>query len=71
MSINEKTAVKFWLHDALKSNGLTAIDITVAERLARSGKPLLVVFVQDTKQQLEGAERLIETCDKLDIHTAL
>ena len=62
--LTELASVKSWLKEALADNDLDVLDLPAVEKFARSGKPLLAVFVNDAMQRLEREEDLMDACQR-------
>ena len=69
--LTELAQIKTWLKDELENNNLDVLELTAMEKYAKTGKPLLAVFVEDSKQKLANEESLLSICDKFDVNAVV
>ena len=60
---------KSWLKDELENKDVEVVEITAVEKVAKTGKALLVVFVEEGGKPLDHKleEAIKRVCDRFDI----
>ena len=69
--LTELGAIKTWLKEELEDDNLDVLDIAAVEKFAKSGKPILAIFVDDSRQKLTNEEAIVSVCDKLDVNAVI
>jgi len=71
--LTDLASVRAWLTEELESNDLDVMTVAAVERYAAKTKqqPLLVVFVEDSRQRPAHEDALVALCDRLDVNAVL
>ena len=67
--LNDLNPFKSWLKDELENQDVEVVEMAAVEKVAKSGKALLVVFVEESARPLSRQleDGISKICDRFDI----